>query len=376
MKKIISVLMAGMMVCGALSAQSIKVTNTFGGDADSTGGSDLFTLENQKNDDDSYKNKFENKTRVSDRLQLDASGEKFDGRVRVEIGTTKLNGKESTIRFRGYTRFKPIEQFQLIAGNDFSTKVAVDAGYLAASDDNPKYARILQSGFGAISSWKFGEEKNINLKIAGGLKGTDDSFLEVETLGLDTGINFGIKNLFSIGATFQNVTGDDFSTGVFAGLNAVENLTLNLGYIYNNTDTAFITKSTKNSMSLTAGYNFKDIGLFLGADIISALGNDYLDKGETKTYEKNGSTLTPFLTKMTVSYKATDDITVGAKAKVSLMLGDNDSVKTELYPNITYKLANKMGSLTTGIRMNLDNKGLSKIAVPFNWKCTLADIKK
>ncbi len=376
MKKIISVLMAGMMVCGALSAQSIKVTNTFGGDADSTGGSDLFTLENQKNDDDSYKNKFENKTRVSDRLQLDASGEKFDGRVRVEIGTTKLNGKESTIRFRGYTRFKPIEQFQLIAGNDFSTKVAVDAGYLAASDDNPKYARILQSGFGAISSWKFGEEKNINLKIAGGLKGTDDSFLEVETLGLDTGINFGIKNLFSIGATFQNVTGDDFSTGVFAGLNAVENLTLNLGYIYNNTDTDFITKSTKNSMSLTAGYNFKDIGLFLGADIISALGNDYLDKGETKTYEKNGSTLTPFLTKMTVSYKATDDITVGAKAKVSLMLGDNDSVKTELYPNITYKLANKMGSLTTGIRMNLDNKGLSKIAVPFNWKCTLADIKK
>ena len=376
MKKIISVLMAGMMVCGALSAQSIKVTNTFGGDADSTGGSDLFTLENQKNDDDSYKNKFENKTRVSDRLQLDASGEKFDGRVRVEIGTTKLNGKESTIRFRGYTRFKPIEQFQLIAGNDFSTKVAVDAGYLAASDDNPKYARILQSGFGAISSWKFGEEKNINLKIAGGLKGTDDSFLEVETLGLDTGINFGIKNLFSIGATFQNVTGDDFSTGVFAGLNAVENLTLNLGYIYNNTDTDFITKSAKNSMSLTAGYNFKDIGLFLGADIISALGNDYLDKGETKTYEKNGSTLTPFLTKMTVSYKATDDITVGAKAKVSLMLGDNDSVKTELYPNITYKLANKMGSLTTGIRMNLDNKGLSKIAVPFNWKCTLADIKK
>lgn len=376
MKKIISVLMAGMMVCGALSAQSIKVTNTFGGDADSTGGSDLFTLENQKNDDDSYKNKFENKTRVSDRLQLDASGEKFDGRVRVEIGTTKLNGKESTIRFRGYTRFKPIEQFQLIAGNDFSTKVAVDAGYLAASDDNPKYARILQSGFGAISSWKFGEEKNINLKIAGGLKGTDDSFLEVETLGLDTGINFGIKNLFSIGATFQNVTGDDFSTGVFAGLNAVENLTLNLGYIYNNTDTDFITKSTKNSMSLTAGYNFKDIGLFLGADIISALGNDYLDKGETKTYEKNGSTLTPFLTKMTVSYKATDDITVGAKAKVSLMLGDNDSVKTELYPNITYKLANKMGSLTTGIRMNLDNKGLSKIAVPFSWKCTLADIKK
>lgn len=58
------------------------------------------------------------------------------------------------------------------------------------------------------------------------------------------------------------------------------------------------------------------------------------------------------------------------------MLGDSDSVKTELYPNVTYKLADKMGSLTTGLRLNLDNNGLSKIAVPFNWKCTLADIKK
>ena len=376
MKKIISALMAGMMVCGAVSAQSIKIANTFGGDANSTGGSDLFTFQNQKDNDGSYKNEFGNETRVSDRLQIDASGEMFDARVRIEFATTKLNGKESTIRLRGYGRFKPVDQFQLIAGNDFSTKVAVDAGYLAASDDNPKYARILQSGLGAISNWVFGENKNINIKIAGGLKGADDSFLDVKTLGLDAGVNFGMKNLFSAGATFQNVTGDDFSAGVFAGLNTVENLTLNIGYIYNDTDTDFITKSAKNALSVTAGYNFKNLGFFVGADVISALGNDYLDKGETKTYEKNGSTLTPFLTKMTMSYKATDDITVGVKAKVSLMLGDNDSVKTELYPNITYKLANKMGSLTTGIRMNLDNKGLSKIAVPFSWKCTLADIKK
>ena len=138
MKKIISAMLAGVLVCGALSAQSIKITNTFGGDADSTGGSDLFTFENQKDDDGNYKNEFGNKTRVSDRLQLDASSDKFDGRIRLEIGTTKLNGKDSTVRLRGYGRFKPVDQFQLIAGNDFSTKVAGDAGYLAASDDNQK----------------------------------------------------------------------------------------------------------------------------------------------------------------------------------------------------------------------------------------------
>lgn len=225
MKKIVSAMLAGMLVCGALSAQSIKIVNTFGGDADSTGGSDLFTFENQKDDEGNYKNEFGNKTRASDRLQLDASSDKFDSRVRVEFATSKLNGKESTVRLRGYGRFKPIEQFQIIAGNDFFTKVAVDAGYLAASDDSPKYARILQSGFGAISNWAFGEDKSINLKIAGGVKGADDSFLDVKTLGLDAGINFGMKELFSAGATFQNVTGKDLSVGVFAGLNAVEKLT-------------------------------------------------------------------------------------------------------------------------------------------------------
>lgn len=375
MKKIISALVAGMMVCGAVSAQSIKIANTFGGDADSTGGSDLFTFQNQKDDEGSYKNEFGNETRVSDRLQIDASGEKFDARVRMEFATTKLNGKESTIRLRGYGRFKPVDQFQLIAGNDFSTKVAVDAGYLAASDDNPKYARILQSGLGAISNWTFGEEKNINVKLAGGFRGTDNSFLDKDSLGLDAGLSFGMRNVFSAGATFQNATSNSPSIAGFAGLNAVENLTLNVAYIYNDTDTDYITKTAKNAVSLTAGYNFKDAGLFIAADVISALGNEYLEKGETKTYEKSGVAIIPFLTKLNLAYKATDNITVGAKAKVAMMIGDSDSVKTEIYPNVTYKLPNKMGSLTTGLRLNLDNKGLSKFAIPFNWKCTLAEIK-
>ena len=360
MKKIVSTMLAGMLVCGALSAQSIKVTNTFGGDADSTGGSDLFTFTNQKNEDGTYKNNFENKTRVSDRLQLDASGEKFDGRVRLEIAAGKLDGKESTVRLRGYGRFKPVDQFQIIAGNDFSTKVAVDAGYLAASDDNPKYGRILQSGLGAISNWAFGEEKNVNLKIAGGVKGKDNSFMKVEDIGLDAGLNFGIKNIFSTGATFQNITGENRTIAAFAGLNAVENLTLNAGYIYNDTDTDYIPAESKNVISVTAGYNFKDIGLFAAADVISSV-------GETKN---------PFLTKLNVSYKATDAVSVGAKAKISMNPGETDSIETEVYPNATYNLPDKMGSLSSGVRMNINKNGITKFAVPFSWKCTLADIKK
>ena len=73
MKKMISIVAAGIFTCCALSAaQSIKVVNTFGGDVDSTGGSDLFVFDNQKNDEGSYKNEFNNTTRASDRLQLDS----------------------------------------------------------------------------------------------------------------------------------------------------------------------------------------------------------------------------------------------------------------------------------------------------------------
>ena len=84
----------------------------------------------------------------------------------------------------------------------------------------------------------------------------------------------------------------------------------------------------------------------------------------------------PFLTKLNISYKATDNLTVGAKAKVSMMIGDDDSGKTEVYPNLTYNLSNKFGSVTTGVRMTFDKYGVAKFAVPINWKCTLADIKK
>ena len=376
MKRIFSGLMAFMLVCGVAGAQSIKLVNTFGGDSDSTGSSDLFVFQNQKDDEGKYKNEFGNETRVSNRLQLDASDKKFDSRLRMEIGTTKLNGKESSIRFRGYGRFKPVEQFQLIAGNDFFTKVAVGPGYLVASDDTPKYARILQNGFGAISSWTLGDDKNADLSIAGGLKGVDNSFLEKDTLGLDAGFNFRMRDLFSMGASFQNMAGDNRSIGIFAGLEAVENLTLNAGYIYNATDTDFIAKIAKNAVSVSAGYDFKDAGIFISADAVSAISSEYLENGETKKYEKDGTSLIPFLAKVNVSYKVAEDITLGAKAKISCMIGDNDSTKTELYPNVTYKLQNKMGSLTTGVRMNFDKDGLSKFAIPLNWKCTLADIKK
>lgn len=376
MKKIMTVLAASAFVCSAISAQSMKLVNTFGGDSDNTGSSDLFVFENQKDDDGDYKNDYSNTTRVSDRLQLDVSDKMFDARLRTEIAATKLNGKESTVRFRGYGRFKPVDQFNLIAGNDFFTKVPVNAGYLVASDDYPKYARILQNGFGAISNWNLLDDGNLKLSFAGGLKGTDNSINDTDKRGLDFGFNAESKDLITLGASFQNVMGDQLSAGIFVGLKAIDNLTLNAGYIYNCTDTDFITKSTKNAISFSAGYNFSDLGLFLGADVVSGIGNEYLEDGERSKYVKDDSDLIPFQTKIRVAYKLNETVELGAKAKVSTMIGDSDSTKTEIYPNVTYSLPNKFGTITTGVRVSTDNDGIAKFAIPLSWKCTLADIKR
>ncbi len=376
MKKLFLVTMAGLALYGSVSAQSLKVTNTFGGDVNNTGSSDLFVFENRKDKSGSYKNEFSNQTRSSDRLQLDASGKKFDGRARMEIGTTKLNGKESTIRFRGYARFKPLDQLQFIAGNDFSTKVAVDAGYLTASDDTPKYARILQNGFGGQSNWNFGQDNNIFVKLAAGIKGTDNSFLDENERGLDAGLNFGVKKLFTAGVSVQNMAGYNRSVAMFAGLTSVKNLTLNAGYIYNDTDTDFISSSCKNALSLSAGYDFKETGLFAGFDVVSALGNEYLKKGDTLKRKKNDDNLTPFFANVRLSYKLTDSVALGAKTVVYMNIGDNDSAKTELYPNVTCALDDGLGSLTTGVRVNLNKNKVAQFSVPLSWKCVLADIKK
>ncbi len=376
MKKIMTVVAASILACSTISAQSLKLVNTFGGDSDSTGGSDLFIFENQKNSNGNYTDGFSNTTRVSNRLQLDANTEMFDSRLRMEIGTTKLNGKDSTVRFRGYGRFKPAGQFNLIAGNEIFTKVPVTAGYLAASDDYPKYARILQNGFGAISNWAFGDEKNITMNFAGGVKGTDGSFIDADKFGLDFGFNFGVKKVFGLGGSFQNVTGNQYAASGFAGLNAVENLILNAGYIYNASDTDFITKAAKNAVSFTAGYNFKDAGLFIAVDVVSGLDNEYLVNGNVKKYLKNGNDLIPFQTKVNIAYNVTESVTIGAKAKISTMIGDDDSMMSEIYPNVSYKLSNSFGTISTGVRFITDSKNLTKISIPVTWKCTLADIKK
>ena len=117
-KKVWLSALAGIVLASGVSAQSITLTNIFGGNADNLYSSDFITL--TKNDDGKLN---KGNVNVADRLQLDFKGDKILGRVRLEAKTGTVNGKlatnfdtkDSDIRLRGFVGFNPWE-FLTIAG--------------------------------------------------------------------------------------------------------------------------------------------------------------------------------------------------------------------------------------------------------------------
>ena len=258
-KKVWLSALAGIVLASGVSAQSITLTNIFGGDADNLYSNDFIKLEK---DDDGKLNK--GNVNVADRLQLDFKGDKILGRVRLEAKTGTVNGKlatnfdtkDSDIRLRGFVGFNPWEFLTIAGGNSFFTKYSLSAAYLAASDDQESHGNLLDTnGAGVIFNIA-------GLKIAGGVAAES-------RLNLNFAASYDIKDVVSLGFTFQDVTTEAFSFAGYAGLNAVEDLILNVGYIYNH-EGGYLA-SAEQAVQFSAGYTFKDIGLTLLGDFQTGL---------------------------------------------------------------------------------------------------------
>ena len=95
MKKLLAASVAGILVCASVLAQKVSLTNTFGANDDNTGNGDFLEFNRKVKDNGDLDDGFENEeAHVDNRLQLDFSSEKLDGRVRMETYGLKLNGKE------------------------------------------------------------------------------------------------------------------------------------------------------------------------------------------------------------------------------------------------------------------------------------------
>lgn len=364
---------AALLLAVSLASADISLSSTFGGNEDNIWGNDFMSWSRKDDDpattDRDESDEFESSVaNVSERLQLDYSSEKIDGRLRLEFNANNINGKNAPVRLRGFARFTPLEQIQFAAGNDFFTKYGVSAAYLAAADDTYSSGKMAESGLAFTAKFN-------TFKFVANWAG-DSQVDNLDKLGLNFGADFVIPDTVKIGTTFKNITSDDRTFGIFAGLGSVENLVLNAGYIYNANDVF----PAKHALQASAAYTFKDAGINVAADVVSVLTNEYVKDGETEEYKNSdGDKVYPFYTRVAASYSATENLKVKGDIKLSTLLGEDYSTETVVYPSVEYKLPKKMGSVQAGVRFTFhdlkDNGGLQKFSIPLCWKWTPVSVK-
>lgn len=344
-KKVWLSALAGIVLASGVSAQSITLTNIFGGDADNLYSKDFITL---TKDDDGLNKENVN---ISDRLQLDFKGDKILGRVRLEGKINGLDGKNSELRLRGFVGFNPWEFLTIAGGNKFFTKYSLSAAYLAASDDQESHGNLLDNdGAGVIFNFA-------GFKIAGGVAAES-------RLNLNLAAAYDIKDVVSLGFTFQDVTTEAFSFAGYAGLNAVENLILNVGYIYNHEGGDYLA-SAEQAVQASAGYTFKDIGLTLLGDLQTGLSKKSAKNKDGKYDEYDR---VPLYTKVVAGISPLDNLDVSLAFTLSNAYDDKvnaDVVKYSFYPYIDYDTG--LGTIRTGARFNFKDSDFSGIDIPLSW---------
>ena len=338
-KKVWLSALAGIVLASGVSAQSITLTNIFGGDADNLYSKDFITL---TKDDDGLNKENVN---ISDRLQLDFKGDKILGRVRLEGKINGLDGKNSELRLRGFVGFNPWEFLTIAGGNKFFTKYSLSAAYLAASDDQESHGNLLDNdGAGVIFNFA-------GLKIAGGVAAES-------RLNLNLAASYDIKDVVSLGFTFQDVTTEAFSFAGYAGLSAVENLILNVGYIYNH-EGGYLA-SAEQAVQVSAGYTFKDIGLTLLGDFQTGLSKKSAKDKDGKYTEYDRA---PLYTKVIAGISPLDNLDVS----LAFTLKDEGigAVGYSFYPYIDYDTG--LGTIRTGARFNFGDSDFTGIDIPLSW---------
>ena len=346
MKKVLSsfAIAAAMVFC--LNAQSISVTNTFGGDKDNLAGSDFLVFDEDGNKEDVH---------PADRLQLDVTSDHLDSRVRLDFDSSKnADGKNTNVRTRGYVNLRPVQPLNIIAGNAFFTKWAMGHGYLVALDDNLDNSKLCGTDGAAVL---------FNLNGFQAAVGAGNS----SKLNLNTGVSYTMDGVFAVGATAQNLTEKARSITGYAGLLSVENLTLNVGYSYNSAESDYLV-AAEHAAIVSVGYTFADLGLLVGADaFVSLNGKRYdADADESVEYtDKDGDKFNPWSAAVYASYGVTEDLTVACRGFVTT--DDSNVLAATIYPHVEWNTG--VGSFVTGARFAFDkDDGYKGFSVPFSWK--------
>ena len=344
--KLFSAVAISAILTFTLNAQSISITNTFGGDPDNLAGTDFLVFDKDGDKEDVH---------VADRLQLDVTSEHIDSRVRLDFDSSAdKSGRGTNVRTRGYVNLRPVEPLNIIAGNAFFTKWAMDQGYLAAFDDNLDNSKLCGSNGAALLFNMAG------LQLAAGA-GYESK------LNLNFGLNYTMEDLFAIGATAQNMTDTKRSVTAYAGLLAVENLTVNAGYSYHKEEDDYLS-SCEHGAILSVAYTFADLGLTLAADgLFDITGKKYDSDADevVDNTDDEGNKFNAFSAAVFASYGINDNLTIMCRSGVTNDL--TNSLTWAVYPFFEY--GTTLGTFSSGVRFLFDeDDGFSGFSIPFTWK--------
>lgn len=326
-------------------AQSISVTNIFGGNADNTPASDLLSFDKDFN---------RAEMNVGDRVQLDVSSEKLESRVRLDFSIPKTDGKNASVRLRGYVGYKPFDFVTIAVGNNFFSKYGISAARLCAADDYTQYGKLIDNdGAGVIFNVA-------GVKVAGALASES-------RMNLNFGGSYEIENVAGFGITAQDVTEDSRSLSAFASLLAVENLSLNAGYTYNYANTSYL-GSTQQAVQVSGGYNFADLGLGLYGDVQLGLNKVKGDgsKAEYVLDEGSNGLALPLYVGLRASYKASDVVSATLSTSVKSIPEGKGSLAVNVYPYVD--LDTGVGTFRSGVRANFNEDGFAGLSIPVSWQ--------
>ncbi|WP_407427126.1 hypothetical protein [Treponema sp.] len=429
-KKYITCLILALFTAAALSSKTkLTIKNTVGGDFDELADYDLYS---KSTESDVYGEAHSNSgISFGDRFQIDLEDKLITARLRLETVYQTVDDSLSKVIFApgGFVHFTPVSQFGIAAGNNFYKHFAISSGYLAAADDTTKYARLLtdslgedryfgndsvsvySNGFagGLTSDWNF--DNGIYAKFAGG--GTFYPEKNEFEKAIDFGVNGGITNLFDLGFTAHNLTEADRKFGAFAGYTGNENLIANIHFYYNFTSSDYLPEervnrnnadefkkqTAKYALGFSGGYKFVEKELGIYGDVITALTNEYI--GTIKYYDSDGNLIDtetttivrggtvvkykngkakrtdefthegiPFYMQLRLTSQVNESVEASFNFKLRTMLNASNCRWITLYPRIKVDLADKLGTIGAGLRIDMNAaryEGISGIAVPLTY---------
>ena len=377
MKKHISFLvlcLASFSIFAKTSEKSWQFTNTSGANLDKTGGRDLFEFNYSSEEE---KIKWSQDISFFNRLQFDFKNNFLESRIRLENLCAEEIAKEDEFAFpltsnsslKFYANYSPLPFISLGFGNSYFGKFEIRGSELQAFDDTSKFGKMIREGLSLSTNLFFGEEENINLRAALALH--SDFMYGDSSLKLSFGHDFKIKNLFSFGSTFQNITSYKRKIGIYASADFIKNFKFNAGFVYNNTDTSFLPKESLYSLTLSAGYKVKSIGLGFYADCITGLSDKYLGGDEIKSYSQNQI---PYVFALRAEYSPWDFLKLETKVIRQNLFSSSSQGKTVIYPFAEYSFGNEHFTLSGGLRFTFNeaiSSGLTSLGIPLTLKVSI-----